>query len=384
MGGLSFFHREISPAIIISAIFIMTLVVLATLDYFHDFVRLWDFRVYLKASDQLHSTGSPYFEAESLRFIYPPSSLFILYLINQSAFYKSAYFVISGAAWIATTAVFCRRPIQLLLVLPIFLLAFGKHGTITILTGNIACLMYFAAALSAWLYHSGKISTVVFAICLLPLVMIKPFYAEFLIFVWFFRGVKTFLLYSAVVVGLFFAVNLLVWPELFSQFLSALRYDAHDSEIFGITLFSHFTSLDVTTHWAALAHISFVGALFILFLTRVRSLTSLSRFCCMFILAVFLNPKHVTYDLLVALPPLLVLQLEIARRDLKIPGLGLGIIIIVSAIDLGISNEPYFQWWYGFLAVFFLALLATPTSASLYQLPNLIMFPRGTHLHKSN
>ncbi|MEM7215372.1 MAG: hypothetical protein AAF423_07505 [Pseudomonadota bacterium] len=349
----SWIDRKLPVWASVFSVFVLACVALACADYTHDFARLWDFRVYLKAKEHLALTGTPYYESESLRFIYPPTSIFLLHVISSEEWFKSAYFVVAGALWLSTATIFCRRPVHYLIVFPVLFLAFGKHGYITLLTGNIACVLYFIAAASAWMHFTGRMSAFFFAALILGLTLIKPFYAEFLIFIWFTRGLRDFLITSVAVVALFFAINLLIYPDLFSEFLSALKLDRHDSEIFGITLMSHLGKLGFPTLIAAGLHFLLIGGLFLAFLGNLTNMSNLERFCCLFILAVFINPKHITYDLLVALPALTVLLLE-TRPMARI--LGFALILISSTLDFGIAGEAYFQWWYGFVFAFAIVL----------------------------
>ncbi|MEM9277372.1 MAG: hypothetical protein AAGA76_02220 [Pseudomonadota bacterium] len=303
-------NREFSASAALLAVSAIACFALAIFDYSHDFTRFWDFQVYLKAKEHLAVTGSPYYEADSLRFIYPPSSLFMLNLITESEWFKSVYFILGGTLWLATAAIFCRRPLHLLIVFPVLLMAFGKHGYITMLTGNIACILYFVAAISAWLYFTGRISILVFSVLILALTLIKPFYAEFMIFIWFVRGLRIFIAASIAVIALFFAINLLLYPQLFAEFLDALKFQTHDTEIFGVTLMSHLNALGLATPAAAFFHFTLIGLFFLAFLGSLQTMSRLQIFCCLFTLAVFINPKHISYDLMVALPALSVVLLE--------------------------------------------------------------------------
>ena len=333
---------------------VLSAIALAVFDYTNEFAKLWDFRVYLKAREHYFETGNPYFNSESLRFIYPPSATFVFYLINDSAFFKLFVFAVNGALWITTACLFCRSKVEILVSVPALLLLFGMQGWVAILTGNIACLLYFSAGLSGLLYYKGLISTVSFLALIFVLTLIKPFYAEFLIFVWFMRGTRDFLIVSLAVVAGFFAINILLFPELFDHFLSALKFDDYDTEIYGITAFSHFSSLGFSTLSAVIFHFLIVGLLFVLFILRLLSLNGSQKFACIFILAVFINPKHITYDLMVAVPALIVLLMQARPRVLLT---GLVILILASVLDFNPDGKPYFQWWYAFVATFFLVLV---------------------------
>ncbi len=327
-----------------------------------DFIRFWDFRVYLKAKEVLLETGSPYFDRESLRFIYPPTAIPFLHLLNDTHGFQSAYFVGIGALWFGTAALFCRRNVHLIVVFPVFLLVFGKHGYVTVLTGNIGPAMYFVAALAMLQFLRGKLSVIVFSLIILLLTLIKPFYAEFLIAIWFVAGFLTFLKASVAVTGLFFAVNLVFYPNLFFEFLSALKVGEHDTEIFGITMLSHLVSLNVPELLAVTLHFGLVGFLVLLIAQRFSGMSSIAQFCGVFILAVLINPKHVTYDLLVLVPPLVVVLLE-GRRWVSL--LGLGILFVASYVNFELAPKPYYQWWYACVIAFLISMLALRPTASL-------------------
>ncbi len=335
------------------AVGVLSVIALGILDATYSFAKLWDFRVYLKARDIYFETGNPYFDAESLRFIYPPSATFLFYFINDSAVFRSIIFAINGALWITTACFFCRSKYDLVIVVPALLLVFGMQGWVTILTGNIACLLYFSAALIGLLYYNQIISTVIFTALVLLLMLIKPFYAEFLIFVWFVRGVKEFLIACVAGVCAFFAINLAIYPELFVDFLNALKVDSYDTEIYGITAFSHLTGLGLNTISAATMHLALIGFMFVLFVIRLPSLNRNQQYACLFILAVFINPKHISYDLMVGIPALIILLMQ-AR--IKILAIGSAILILASLLDFNPNGKPYFQWWYAFVVTYILVL----------------------------
>jgi len=360
--------------------FVLSVIILLLIDANTNLPRLWDFNVYLKAKSNLLEAVSPYYDSESLRFIYPPSSLFLLYIVHASDWFKSAYFVLNGALWISICAFFCRRPIELLIVIPIVLFAFGKHGQIAVLTGNIALLLYFVAALACWLYYTDKVSLLVFSLVILALVLIKPFYAEFLILIWFKRGIGAFIKSSMIVIFAFFAINLIFYPELFSQFLGSLKVENYDTEIFGITAFSHLSGLGFPAPTAALIHFALIATLFAIFLLRIDELDERQRFCCLFILAVFINPKHITYDLIAGLSALSVLILT-SNWPKQI--IGFALIALSSFAKFEIAGEPYFQWWYAFVLVFIIALTGNVSNISANKFIALIQKP-NRNLEKQN
>lgn len=332
---------------------VLSAITLGVLDAVYDFGKLWDFRVYLKARTAFFETGNPYFDAESLRFIYPPSATFVFYFINDSAFFKSVVFVLNGTLWVMTACFFCRSKYDLAVVIPALLFLFGMQGWVAILTGNIACLLYFSAALAGLLYYNQILSTIMFAALVLLLTLIKPFYAEFLIFVWFVRGFKSFLVASLAVVSAFFAINLTIYPELFQAFLNALKVNSYDTEIYGITFFSNLSSLGFNSFIAAIMHLSLIGFMFVLFVLRLPYLNRSQQYGCLFILAVFINPKHITYDLMVAVPALVVLLLQTRSKVLM---MGAAILILASVLDFTTEGKPYFQWWYAFVGTYILVL----------------------------
>ncbi|MEP1332039.1 MAG: hypothetical protein ABJK43_05025 [Lentilitoribacter sp.] len=340
-----------------------------------DSIKLWDYRVYLKAKETFLETGSPYFERESLRFIYPPSATALFPFVSASPTYQSWYFIVMGVIWFSSVALFCRKNIHALVVFPVFFYVFGGNGYVTILTGNIAPLLYFSAALAGYLHLSGKTSTVVFSAFILGLTLIKPFYAEFLIFVWFLSGIRTFLISAAGVIGLFFAINIAIYPELFPEFLLVLKLNQHDTEIFGITLLSHFAFLNVPVEIAGIVHFALIGTLFFLCLQRQDSFTDHQWFCCLFILAVLINPKHLTYDLMIIVPALVVLLLESKMLTLTV---GCFLLFVSSFFSFGLSEQPYFQWWYGAVFSFLIVLLSRKISNGFRQTIAVMWHP--THL----
>jgi len=335
-----------------------------TYDYLYNFGRFWDFNVYIKAQAHFAETGSPYFERESLRYIYPPSANFILYLVSDSAIYKTIYFIVTGMLWTLIALFFCRRPVDAALILPILFLAFGMQGWVTVLSGNIATIMYFIAAFAAWAYFTGKIPTLVFAVIITALVMIKPFYAEFLLFIWFVEDLKKFILFALGVVVLFFAVNLIFFPELFSIFLDTLKVEDYDNEIFGITIMSVLMEAGGPIYLALIAHLGLLSGILIQLIVRYKNFSSQEQFACIFIIAVFLNPKQITYDLIVCVPALTFLLLTAKRWVFVI---GLAIIILASVIDLGLAPKPWFQWWLAFMICFLLALFSRPFDMNNYE-----------------
>jgi len=345
---------------------------LVVIDAGPDFTRLWDFRVYLRAKEAMLQTGSPYFERESLRFIYPPSSIQFLNLINETPLFQSIYFVFMGTLWFATAALFCRQNVHLLLVFPLFLSLFGMHGYVTVLTGNIAPALYSVAALSLLIYLRKQLSMVGFSLIILALTLVKPFYAEFLIAIWFVAGFRRFVLASVFITSLFFVINLLFYPDLFFEFLSSLKVANYDTEIFGITMFSHLISLGLAGSFALLIHAMLIGLLLILFIQRFSDMSYLAQFCGIFILATLINPKHVTYDLLVMVPPLIVFLFE-GRRWVLIAGVA--ILLVASQVDLNMAHKPYYQWWYATVVVFLAATLARKPASSFASLPNWIWTP---------
>lgn len=333
---------------------IVSALTLSLIDYSYNFAKLWDFQVYLKARDSFLETGNPYYDAESLRFIYPPSASFIFYLINDSLFFRSIVFSVNGALWIMTACLFCRSRLDIVVVVPALLLLFGMQGWVAILTGNIACLLYFIAAATGLLYHNKIISTFGFAAVILLLTLIKPFYAEFLILIWLAQGIRSFLISSFAVVGAFFVINLFFYPELFVHFLNALKVNDYDTEIYGITLLSHLMSFGFSSLSSIILHLLLIGFLFVLFTVRLPSFTHSQQFSCIFILAVFINPKHISYDLMVAVPALVILLLQ-ARLIVVLTGAA--ILLSTSLFDFNLHKEIYFQWWYGFVTTFILVLI---------------------------
>lgn len=313
----------------------------------------WDFDVYVKAQVQFFEHGSPYFEQAKFRYIYPPSANFLFYFFSDSAWFRTFFYCLSGMAWISIIAFFARKPFDLIYILPVFLLAFGKVGWATILTGNVACLLYFFASFATWAYFYKRISTPVFFVCIMALVIVKPFYAAFLVFIWFRHNLGGFIGTSIIAVALFFTINLTLYPELFTQFLEVLKFDQFDTQIFGFTAMSHFKSLGIATPVAGLGHLVIIGSMFLLFIWKYPALNTAQRFAAIFILACFLNPKQLTYDLAVALPALVILLLHT-----RMLALVLGSLILFGGtyFNTGITGTLYFQWWYGFVAVYLLTL----------------------------
>jgi len=326
-----------------------------TYDYLYNFGRFWDFNVYIKAQAHFAETGSPYFERESLRYIYPPSANFILYLVSDSAIYKTIYFIVTGMLWTLIALFFCRRPVDTALILPILFLAFGMQGWVTVLSGNIATIMYFIAAFAAWTYFTGKIQALLYASIILLLALVKPFYVEFLLFIWFVGDLKKFVIYALGVIILFFAVNLLFYPELFSTFLDTLKVDNFDSEIFGITMMSFLIAKGFPTTIAFLGQAILLGVLFLVFLAKYNQFSTHEKFAALFIFAVFINPKQITYDLMVCLPALVTLLLGGKRWVLAT---GLSILLVASVVDFGLATKMWFQWWHAFVICFGLCLLS--------------------------
>jgi len=335
----------------------LSAIAFGTYDYFYDFSRYWDFNVYIKAQTHFFETDSPYFERESLRYIYPPSANFILHFVSDSQLFKTIYFIITGTLWTLTACLFCRCFTDTLIVIPVLFLAYGMQGLVTVLSGNIATIMYFIAALAAWAYFTGKIPTLVFAIIITGLTMIKPFYAEFLLFIWFVEDFKKFILFALGVVALFFAVNLIFFPELFSIFLDTLKVDDYDNEIFGITMMSHLAGLGVPSTLAFITQGAVLGCLFLLFLSKSNKFSTLEKFAYIFIFAVFINPKQISYDLIVCLPALTLILFG-SKRWLLIAGLT--IITLSSLVNFDFAPKPWFQWWYAFLLCFALCLSVCP------------------------
>lgn len=370
--GINWLLKEVQVPTLVGLSFIICAFTISIILANTNLPWLWDFNVYIKAKNALLDTGSPYYEAKSLRFIYPPSSIFLLHIVQDSAWFKSAYYVLNSALWLSICAFFCKRPIEYLIIIPIMLLAFGKHGIISMFTGNIALLLYFCAALACWLYYTDRISTQLFCALILIFVLIKPFYAEFLIFVWFKRGLLSFIKSSIAVVLLFFALNLVFYPDLFAQFMASLKVENYDTEIFGITLFSHLSSFGYSLPLAATIQLSMIGLLFTLFVLRVDKLDDGQKLCYLFILAVFINPKHITYDLISALPALMVLVL---RSTWLKQIVSFTILAVASLYNLEISPEPYFQWWYAFVAILMIMLVGIISKERLSKLISLIANP---------
>ena len=334
---------------------IVSSLILSLIDYHFEFAKLWDFRVYLRAREHFFETGNPYYEAESLRFIYPPTASFVFYLINDSAFLNSFVFAFNGALWVMTACLFCRSRLEISVVISALFILFGMQGWVAVLTGNIACLLYFVAAVASLMYHNKLISTSVFAVMILLLTLIKPFYAEFLIFIWLAYGIWRFLAVSLVVVSVFFAINMIFYPVLFEHFLSALQFDRYDTEIYGITLFSHISSFGFNSAISIVPQLLLIGTLFGLFVLRLPSLRHDQQFLILFILAVFINPKHITYDLMVAVPALVILLLQANTKTMIV---GASILVGVSLLDFSGEGKPYFQWWYGYIGTFILVLIS--------------------------
>lgn len=334
---------------------IVSALILLLIDYHFEFAKLWDFRVYLRASEHFFETGNPYYEAESLRFIYPPTASFVFYLINDNAFFGSFVFAFNGALWVMTACLFCRSRLENSVVIPALFILFGMQGWVAVLTGNIACLLYFVAAVASLMYHNKLIATSAFAVVILLLTLVKPFYAEFLIFIWLAYGMWRFLAVSLVVVSAFFAINMIFYPVLFEHFLSALQFDRYDTEIYGITLFSHISSFGFNSAISVVLQLLLIGILFGLFVLRLPSLRYDQQFLILFILAVFINPKHITYDLMVAVPALVILLIQ---SNTKTMIAGASVLVGVSLFDFSGEDKPYFQWWYGYVVTLVLVLIS--------------------------
>lgn len=334
-------------------------------DYLHDFSRFWDFNVYLKAQTHLFETGTPYFERESLRYIYPPSANFLLYVVSDIYLYKTLYFILTGTLWTLTACLFARRPIEIAIILPVLFLVFGMQGWVTVLSGNIATIMYFIAAFSAWFYFTEKISTIAFTAIITALALVKPFYAEFLLFIWFARDFKTFILCAIGLLAAFFAINLTVYNELFFTFLETLKVDDFDNEIFGITLMSFIieSSGGKNIGLAFLAHLGVISGFLMQFIIRFKSFSTQEQFAAIFIIAAFINPKQITYDLMVCIPALTYL-LIVSKRWVFV--LGALSITLASTVDIGFGGKLWFQWWLTAFVCFLLVLFTRPLDKDNY------------------
>ena len=369
---LQFLNRSFEPKYTVWVSITISFLVLLLLAFSRENLNLWDFNVYVTAKNALLESGSPYFERESLRFIYPPSSIPLLYLISDSELYKTLYFSIVGALWLSIPVFFSRTIVQWVAATSIFLFVFGNHGYITLFTGNLAPLLYFMAAAVSLAFWMDKVSISTFVLVILAISLVKPFYLEFLIFVWFRKDFLSFLLASLISTAGFFAINAVFYPELFSQFVHALKVDRYDSEIFGITLFSYLTSFGLSSFIGLFLQLLCIGVLFILFIQRAPGMTMTQQFSALFILAVFINPKHISYDLMVAVPPLVFMLLQSPKRTAL---LGFLVLIVVSVFDMGIAKELYFQWWLGYVGVLLIVLLSNSLQIRYQDLPRAVIWP---------
>ena len=369
---LQFLNRNFEPKYTVWVSVSISFVILLLIAFSREKLNLWDFDVYLTAKNALFESGSPYFERESLRYIYPPSSIPLLYLISDSELYKTLYFSIIGAFWLSIPVFFCRTIIQWSAAVLVFLYVFGSHGYVTLFTGNLAPLLYFVAAGIAFAYWTERVSITTFVFVILAVSLVKPFYLEFLIFIWFKRDFLYFLVASFVSVICFFGINAIFYPELFTEFIQALKVDRYDSEIFGITLFSYVTSLGFSSVVGLFFQLLCIGILLTLFIQRAPSIDVVKQFSLLFILAVFINPKHISYDLMVAVPPLVFILLKSPKLASI---LGFLLLFAVSIFDFAIADEPYFQWWLGYLVALLIALLCMPTQIPFKELPKAIISP---------
>ncbi|MEM8651655.1 MAG: hypothetical protein AAGF54_14060 [Pseudomonadota bacterium] len=369
---LQFLNRSFEPKYTVWVSITISFFVLLLLAFSRENLNLWDFNVYVTAKNALLESGSPYFERESLRFIYPPSSIPLLYLISDSELYKTLYFSIIGALWLSIPVFFSRTIVQWVAATSIFLFVFGNHGYITLFTGNLAPLLYFVAAAVSLAFWMDKVSISTFVLVILAISLVKPFYLEFLIFVWFKRDFLSFFLASLISTAGFFSINAVFYPELFSQFVHALKVDRYDSEIFGITLFSYLTSFGLSSFIGLFLQLLCIGVLFILFIQRAPGMTTTQQFSALFILAVFINPKHISYDLMVAVPPIVFMLLQSPKRTAL---LGFLVLTVVSVFDMGIAKELYFQWWLGYLGVLLIVLLSNSLQIRYQDLPRAVIWP---------
>ncbi len=369
---LQFLNRSFEPKYTVWVSVSISFFALFLMALSREKLNLWDFNVYLTAKNALSESGSPYFERESLRYIYPPSSIPLLHLIGDTDTYKTLYFSIIGAFWLSIPVFFCRTIVQWAVAILALLYVFGSHGYITLFTGNIAPLLYFVAAGIALAYWMDKVSISTFVLVIIAISLVKPFYLEFLIFIWFKRNFLSFILASLISTAGFFAINAVFYPELFSQFVHALKVDRYDSEIFGITLFSYLTSFGLSSFIGLFLQLLCIGVLFILFIQRAPGMNVAKQFSALFILAVFINPKHISYDLMVAVPPLVFMLLQSPKLAAFS---GFFVLMAVTAVDLEIAKEPYFQWWLGYLVALSIALLSVPAQIPYRDLPKAVLSP---------
>jgi dolichol-phosphate mannosyltransferase len=291
----------------------------------------WDSAIYQSAIHTLRGGHDPYATAIALQikahqnggandsnhplysYVYPPATLPLLRLIGSlpSAPVKAAYWLLYAIAilvqfWVAMQAVQWQERRWLLFLLPIAPFFPGLLADGTLLSGNIAFLLYAAVLSAAVLGWRGKSWLLFYAVVLLAsffkapllsLVAIAPLSAH--------RQRAWTIITVAAGIALF-AVQPLLWPSLFKSYLKAVDLQFRFNGDFGCSpagllsslLFSHHLSY---SPWAFLFYLGYsIPVLVILvYLSRCyfAGVFSLEQWIPMVIVGVvLLNPRLIEYD----------------------------------------------------------------------------------------
>jgi dolichol-phosphate mannosyltransferase len=308
----------------------------------------WDTAIYRSAVHTLRAGHDPYATAIALQirahqnggadasshplysYVYPPATLPLLRLIGSlpSAPVKIAYWLLYAAAmlaqlWVAMQAVQQQERRWFLFLLPIAPFFPGLLADGTLLSGNIAFLLY-AAVLSAavlgwrgksWFpFYAAVLMASFFKAPLLSLVAIAPLSAP--------RQRTRALSTVAAGIGLI-AVQPLLWPSLFRNYLEAVDLQFRFNSDFGCSPAGLLSSLLYSHHlpyspWALLFYLGYgvpvLATLVYLSRCYFAALFSLKQWIPMVIVGVvLLNPRLIEYDV----APLTLPLALIASRSLS-------------------------------------------------------------------
>ena len=329
---------------------------------------LWDFKGYIAAVKAMEAGASPYdvgfinshFGIGLVRFVYPP--------FVAEAFYKLSGLVLTpvGLAILLIFTIGSTLGMPYLLagspkrwyspkflyLCGLYFVLYGFGGIRLVASGNIqpiVCAAVVISIVAAIRMQEYKLFWFALAFCsfikiyfiaflLVPLILDKKYFAS-IVFV--------------LLIGMFYAANYLFNPELFSQFVTAMRTTSMDTQAIGFSIYSIAVAALQTVFPNDFFRVQVIAIGMHFFLVLVIFLLAhaiaakharpqrFNLFCCwLFMSAYLVSPRLLEYDMAILVVPLV----RLGRMLLSNGGTGLAVAAAIGICGFILIRTPFVPW----------------------------------------
>jgi hypothetical protein len=283
----------------------------------------WDAHVYAHAIYCFRHGVNPYLEDSNTRFVYSPAFLMLTPYLGRFGWNLYIFLSIGAAVSIPfLIAQYLRKTWIASVAILIFVLIPGFYSEMTLLSGNISNILYFAILCSG-LVGVRKEKWFAFYVAVVIASVIKPPFLTFLLLPLLITGAWVRVIVSMITVAAVFGAQRLAMPTLFAGFQEAVHSQLLTHQDMGIGIASYFPG---SLLWL-IPYVLILG-ITVVYLWQSRKICRDSDLWIPSILIVCIvgNPRMLGYDVIVAMIPAVYIVVQAIREWSESPAaIGVGI-----------------------------------------------------------